>query len=238
LLNASQGMHYIGAPVEIYNAQDFTSATVIPEQNLVVFVVTGGKTLAYDYTINQWSTWTNHTGIGAVLWQGTTFTYLDAAGRVLRQNDGFTDGGVPYPLHFRTAPLRPPEAGIQEWWRLQRVSVIGEYISSHVLVMSLYHDRNEYPTETVTFTPDSVLNLSTWGETGRTWGETGYLWGGSGTREYQFELRCKQQKCETVSFDFYDIPGVPAGGGFELTELAGRWAPKTGLNKQSATRKV
>jgi hypothetical protein len=239
LLNPSQGVVYIGAPVENFNEQDFTATVVVPGQNIVVFLSSDGKTLMFDYLIGEWGAWTNHTGVGCILWRGNTLAYVDADCRVLRQNQSlFTDGGVPYPLHFRLAPVRPPGSGVQGNWRLRRSSVLGKYLSSHVLVMGLYYDRDDFPTEIVTFTPDSVLNLDTWGETGELWGETGAYWGGTGSTEYQFELRTKRQKCETVSFDFYDIPGTPAGAGFELTELALEWAPKTGLTKQPATRKV
>ncbi len=232
------GVQYIGAEVEGFNDLTYVSAQVIPEQNIVVFLSADGVAVVYDYLFRQWGTWTNHTGLDSVVWQDT-YCFLDPDGRVLRQSPGaYTDGGVPFSLHFRMAPIRPPEAGIQDWWRLRRASVIGEYLSPHDLVMSLTYDRDTWATETVTWHPDDVLNLSEWGDDDLTWGDPDELWGGTGTREYQFELRCKHQKCETVTFDFYDIPGLPSGAGYELTELALEWAPKAGLNKQSATRKV
>lgn len=238
LLNPSQGAQYIGAEVEGLNAQNYVSAQAIPDQSVVVFLTDDGKTVVYDYMFNQWSTWTNHAGIDSKLW-GTTYCYLRSDGHLCRQNiSAHTDGGVPFPLHFRTAPIRPPGIGVQEHWRLRRASVLGEYYSPHSLVMSLFYNRDDNATEVVRFEPDEILNLRTWGEDGRTWGEDGYVWGGTGTREYQFELRCKRQKCETVAFDFYDIPGTPHGAAYELTELALEWAPKTGLTKQSADRKV
>lgn len=238
LVNTSQGAQYIGAEVEGYNSQNYVSASAIPDQSIVVFLTDAGATVVYDYLFNQWSTWTNHAGIGAALWD-TTYCYLRADGSVARQSlVNWTDGGVPFSLHMRTAPIRPPELGIQEHWRLRRAMVLGDYYSPHELSMGLIYDRDDFASETVRFVPADVLNLSTWGEDGRTWGETGYLWGGSGSREYQFELRVARQKCETVAFDFYDIPGATPGAGYELTELALEWAPKSGLTKQPATRKV
>ncbi len=234
LLEQNFTVRYLGADVESFGTADIVDATVTPAQNTIVFLTSSGTALIYDYLFGQWGTWTNHPGISSALWNDT-FVWLDTGGRTLHQaEDVYTDGGVFYQMRARLAPIRPAGAGIQNYWRARRIQILGEYLSSHTLHMDLYRNREDSPIESVTFEPDSVLNLSTWGS--GTWGSG--AWGGSGRREYKFELRVAEQKCETLTIEFWDTPGTSIGAGYELTEIALEWAPKAGLGKLAATRKV
>lgn len=239
LYNGS-AVQYVGAEVERFNDQDYVSAAVMPDQSVVVFVTSSGSTLSFNYEFGQWSPWTNNDGIDCVMW-GSVYCHLKSDGRLFRQNPDetqATDGGVFFSLYWRTGPVRPPGVGIQELWRLRRIELVGEYLSSHSGELGLLYNRDESPSETVVWNPDDVLNITTWGDSSETWGESGTYWGGLGDRDYCFELRVARQKCSTVRFEYRDIPGTSSGASYELTELALQWAPKTGLGRQPATRKV
>jgi hypothetical protein len=232
---------YIGAPVERYNVQSFVAATVLPAQSLVVFTATNGPALAYDYLFGEWSVWTGYEAIDAVRWDDRMVALRDT-GHVMRQHDlddrTCTDGGTFYSLYGRTGPVRPQDAGVQEYWRLQRAQILGEYISSHLFEFGLIYDRETDPFETIVWDPSTVVNTTTWGDVAFTWGDSTTVWGGAGDSDYHFELRVARQKCSTVRFEFRDLPGDSVGASYELTELALRWKPKTGLGRVPATRKV
>ncbi len=235
LLGPNLQVQYIGAKVESFGTADIVSTTVLPLQNTIVFLTSTGTALTFNYEFGQWGTWTNHLGLDSVLW-GDAFVYLDTTGRTMHQSTtSYSDGGVFYEMRARLAPIRPPEVqGIQEYWRAQRIQVIGNYMSSHELHIDVYRNREEYPIQSEVFKPDTVLNTSTWGS--GTWGSG--VWGGTGRREYKFDMRFDEQKCETLTLEFWDTPGTVVGAGYELTEIALKWALKVGLGQIAATRKV
>lgn len=235
LVEPNLQVKYIGALVEGFSTADIVSASVTPRQNTIVFLTSTGTALIYDYFFEQWGTWTNHSALDSVLWNDA-LVWLASDGRTMMQSeDLYTDGGVFYQMRARLAPIRPIDAGIQGYWRAKRFQVLGEYVSSHELHVDIYRNREDSPIQSETFVPDDVLNLSTWGGEA-TWGAGS--WGGTGSREYKFEVPVTTQKCETLTLEFYDTPGDVAGAGYELTEIALEWAPKTGLGKVAATRKV
>ncbi len=236
LLTSGPQITYIGAEVEAYNAQDVVSTLVVPDTDQIVFLTSSGRTLMYDTQYRQWSTFTNHTGLGAVNWRGETYAYLRSDGQIyLRDVTTHSDAGVAFQLKFRTAPLRLTD--LQGFWRVRKLNVLGEYKSSHRLQVGVYYNRDEAPLEQFIFTPDTVLNLSTWGSEA-TWG-AGDVWGGSASgRDYQFQHRFKRQKCQSVRLEFEDLSaGAPLGASFELSEIALEVGTKNGIARMPTTRK-
>lgn len=227
---------YVGAEVEAYNAQTVVSALNVPDTDQLVFLTDDGRSLMFDTAYKQWSTYTNHVGLGATNWKGTTYVYLRTDGTLYVRDDSvYTDAGVSYPLRIRTAPLRLND--LQGFWRVRKLNVLGEYKSSHRLQVSVYYNRDEAPLEQFIFTPDDVLNLETWGDDA-TWG-SGDVWGGPRDgRDYQFQHRFKRQKCQSVRLQFEDLTtGVTPGASFELTEIALEVGLKEGIARMPATRK-
>jgi hypothetical protein len=234
LLDQSLNVSYIGADVEAYNSQTFTSATVIPNSNSVVFVAASGFTLLYDYYYNEWCTWTNHAGLAAAVLGGDTYCYLRTDGKLYKRSTEYTDAGVSFSMRVRTAPIRPEH--LQGWWKVIAVAVLGDYRSLHKLKVSLYYDRDEAPAETFTWDPSTVVSTDVWGD-GALWGD-GAFWGGAaGGGEYQFAHRPRRSKCQTIRFEFEDIPGTSPGASYELTELAFVYRDWGGLARLPATRK-
>jgi hypothetical protein len=234
LLSKDFSVAYIGAEVEAFNSLTITSAELVPDQNIVMFLSSDGSTLVYDYIFRQWSTFTNHQGVSGTLWNGK-YTYIDSNGNVFRQNsDKYTDGNTAYKLRLKTGPIRIDD--LQNFWRCKRVYVLAEYFSSHKLRMNTWFNRELAPRETEIFDPLDFISDEKWGDNDF-WG-AGAVWGGDiDSRDYQFSYAPATQKCQSVSFEFEEIPGTEAGRAFELTELALMWAPMQGLGRLEAARR-
>lgn len=75
-LGRDLSVEYVGAPVEEYNSNSVTSATLLADKNQIRFTSSGtNPTLVYDYYLKQWSTFTNHAAADAILWKNA-FTYV------------------------------------------------------------------------------------------------------------------------------------------------------------------
>jgi hypothetical protein len=95
LLGLDLSTEYIGAPVEAYNSSTVTSAFVIPQTNFVLFTLSSGITLMYDYFYGQWGEFINVPAISATLYQGL-HTYINKFGQVFQENPGvYLDGAKP-----------------------------------------------------------------------------------------------------------------------------------------------
>lgn len=234
LLGKDFSVVYIGADAEAFNDQSITSAELVPDQNIAIFLSSDGVPLVYDYLFRQWGTFTGHQGESATLWDNK-YCYLRSDGQVYRQNSSkFTDGGVAYKFRAKTAPIRIDS--LQQWWRVKRIYVLGEYFSSHSLRMNLFFNREAASFETVTWTPSDFIEDSKWGDEA-TWGGDD-VWGGPlDSRDYQMSYAPSRQKVQSISLEFEEIPGTEPGRSFELTELAFRWAPKSGLGRLDAARR-
>jgi hypothetical protein len=234
-IDQQAAVQYIGAPVELYNAQTIFGAHVIPDTNQVVFLCSEGKTLMYDYFYGQWGTFTQHAGTSAVVF-GTDYAYMRNDGIVyVRTPETFTDAGSAFTLRIRTGRFRPED--IQGFFQIGAFLVLGEYKSPHQLAVRIFYDRSEVASSEVLWSPDDVLNTSTWGS-GATWGSDD-AWGGSGALpDYHFERSPRRQKCSQVAFEFEDVITESAGASFELTELLLKIRVRPGLNRVAQLRKI
>lgn len=214
LLDRSLQLSYVGADVEAYNEQTITAATLIADRNQVVFLTDDGAALLYDYFFNQWSTFTAHEGVGAVVWRGA-YAYLrgDAVTRV--QTAGlYTDGLVSYPLKMETAWVKL--RGLQGFQRVRRAHVLGEFKSTHTLRFSVGYDYEPGYDAVALFDPSAAMDADAYGD-----GVYGSgVYGGEGSAVYQFRASLPKQKCQAVRFRFEDVPGDDPGESYEITELA------------------
>lgn len=237
LLTPQLELLYIGADVEAYNTQTFVGAAPVPDSNQVIFVPSSGSALCFDWYYKSWSVFTGHFGLDACVWKEDTFVYLRNDGRVfLRNSDTYTDGGSPYSLKIRTAPIRIEDIA-QGFWLLKHVNVLGDYRSLHRLRVNLYYDRDESPFETFVVTPAGFVETEEFGDD-TPYGDADYYGGDIASSEYQFQFKPKRSKVQTIRFEFLDIPGSGAGASYEITELALEVGLKSGTAKLSAARKV
>lgn len=215
-LGQDLSLTYIGADVEAYNTQRFVSATAVPDSNQIIFLTNDGSTLLYDYFYNAWSRFSNHEGIGSTVWGETDYVYLRSDGRIYKRDvNTWLDAGAPFALRARTAPLRLKNA-LQGFWKLRKLFLLGDWRSEHRLKVKVYYDREVGAFESFTFDPAEFIDTAAWGDWD-TWGDFDY-WGGTRDGQtYQFERKLKRQKCQTVSFEFYDTGAN--GPSYEVSEL-------------------
>lgn len=185
LLRRSLQLAYVGAPVEDYTSQTFTAATLLPDRHVVVFLASSGKSLAYDYLVGQWSTW-SITGLAACVFQGK-YTYA-VSSTVIRQEDAsYQDAGSAYSLIVETPWVKVRDGVRQGFGRVRRVFVLGDQVSTHNLRVRVAYDYelsagNPAWVDDVTWTPTLT-----------------------GPGGYQMRHRTSRQKSEAVKIRFEDV---------------------------------
>jgi hypothetical protein len=219
LLDRSLQSEYIGADVDAYNSHNVISAQVLENQNQVRFLLDSGNCLVYDYFVNQWSVFTNFTGVGATLYQNQ-YTYLGPTGIFYQETPGYyLDDTTPISLKIGTAWIKLSD--IQNFQRIRRLYVVGDYFSPHFLNGQIYFDYETTPSETFQFTPQNVLGLN------------------GDDNVYQFRYHMARQKCEAVQFVIFDdFTGLTAGEGYSLSEFSIEAGLKQGGNKLSPYKTV
>jgi len=220
---------YVGAPVEKYNDADIRAAILINDSNEIRFITASGRTLVYNYQVQQWSTFTGTNAISAVIWK-QKLTYLKSSrGDVFVENpDRFTDAGGSYKLRFKTPWYS--SGGPQSYQRIRALNVLGTYHSSHTLRTRIRYDF-QGNSETGEF-PSSYVNTSTYGD--GAYGDDTY--GGTGDSSYQFRVMLPRQKCQAVQFEIEDVDSY--GRAFEISNLTLEAGYKRGPVKRALTRKV
>lgn len=231
LLDRGMNVSYIGAPVEAYNGQRITRATLLENTHQVRFLTDDGATLLYDYQFGQWSTFTNHEGVDAVLVRGV-YHYLRNDGRVFRQSTEYRDANLQIPLVIETAWVRLGET-IQGFQYLRKVQVIGTWKSACVLRVQwmLDYDVDGNWSEPVEFDATS-MGGSNYGD--GNYGDGNY--GGESPQPFQFTAHIGK-RCQAARFriSFYEAAGA-AGACAELTEMVIEGGAKGPLYKLPVTR--
>jgi len=216
MLDRGLSTHYIGAPVEAYNALTVTSAVLLQDQNQVRFTANDGVALIYDYFSDKWSTFSNHSGNGAVTWLATgKYCYLrDSGGVVFQQSDGYTDNGAAIQMKLKTAWIKPES--IQGYQRCRRALVLGDYKSNHTLEARVSYDFREYSNELHSFNFRTASGQTEFGDDAL-YGDTTY--GGSSDGVYQFRMTLAHQKCDAVRFEFADTVSTDPGQAYSISNL-------------------
>jgi hypothetical protein len=231
LLDRSMAVTYIGAPVEAYNGQTVTAATLVPNTNQVRFLCSSGATLVYDYLYGQWSTFTGHEGQAATVWRGV-YCYTKSDGRVFVEAPGtYTDDGAPIKMRLTTAWVQG--GGLEGFQRVYRVIVVGDYKSSHQMRVRLGYDfHDEYSFEALV-NVESIIGPGAWGG-GTSWGSDG-VWGGA-FPEYGFRISPARQKCTAIRVSIEDSQATSYGEGYAATGIVLLVGTKMGTNKLPAVR--
>lgn len=233
-LNQDFALDYVGAPVERYNAQNITAAHTVPDTNQVILLSDDGVTLMYDYLYGQWGTFTHHEGVSACRY-GDDYAYMRTDGAVWKRTpSAYTDAGSPVILKVRTGRFRPN--GLQGWFKLRTVSILGEYKSPHSLRVRLFYDREQSHTSERVFDVMSVLPEDAFGD-GDPFGDEDWFGGDNGVQDYNFLVESKRMKCSQFAIEFSDIISESAGASFELTELLIEFSVERGPNRMPAKRK-
>lgn len=226
LLGQNLDMRYIGANVEAYNDQTFTAATLIPDENQVIFLTESGSTLMYNYLVDGWSRYTNHEGNHATLFNGV-YTYARTNGEIYRQS-GYTDNGTHYAMKFVTAPIAIK--GVQGKQRIRHVRLLGQYYSPHELRVGVRYDHEPGVIDEGTWNPADGVAVDNYGE--GAYGSGAY--GGAGSPVYQARFNLPRQKCQSVQFviDTINTTGN-AGRAVSIQAIQVEVGAKTGTHELS-----
>lgn len=231
LLDKGTSTTYVGAPVEAYNAQRITRATLVEDTHQVRFLTDAGVTLLYDYQFGQWSTFSNHEGLDAVSVDGV-YHYLRTDGRVFAQAATYADDNLQIPLVIETAHLHLSQT-IQGYQRIWYAQVIGTWKSAHVLRMQY---QTDYDVDG-NWSEPAVFDCTDQGGTAYGAGIYGSgAYGGSAPTPYQFEIHVGLA-CQSIRFrfTFAEAAGV-FGACAELTELLITAGVKGSRNKLPDSR--
>jgi hypothetical protein len=220
LLNRSLETVYIGADVEAYNDLTITSAELIQNENQIRYLTSDGRCLIYDYFYGKWSTWTNHSGNGATIWNANgNYVYLRSDGRIFEQSaTSYKDDNDPIEMSITTSWVKTN--GIQGFQRIRRAFVLGDFKSTHTLQLEIGHDYQTYFNEKHLFNQTNDLEILEYGDS-TPYGTEGFFGTSSGVADgvYQFRAHCKKQKCQSVRFRISDVEEANPGQAYSISSL-------------------
>ena len=204
---------YFGFEVENYNSQDITSSLIIPDRTQIRFLTSSGVSLLYDYFMNQWSTFTNHTGYSATLYRGK-YVYARTDGLIFKENaTTFLDNATAYALSATTAWIKA--SGPQNFERIRLVSMLGAatgFAGHGIQVLPVYN-----------FDSTTQLLTSAYSFT---------------SLNYQYRAWLPLQKCDSIQFIINEITTGVSGESITFTDLGIEIGLKKGLHKLPANRTV
>lgn len=212
LLGRDLGVSYIGAPVEEYNNLSITGADVAPGGNQVRFLSSSGVCQMYDYFYKKWSTFDNHEGAGSAVWDGS-YVYLRNNGQVYRERAGlYTDDAARISRTIETHNIKV--GSLQDMQRVFFVTLIGEYLSAHVLQVEAAYDYSPSYEDPVTYEYANTV----FGDEDSTFGDENEVFGGD-DGVYQVRIDLGGVRCQAVRFRIRDLQPVADGGAFTLAGL-------------------
>lgn len=233
MLDRSKTLSYVGASVEGFNAQRITRTTLLPDRTQIIFLTDSGSTLLYDYLFGQWSTFTNHEGLDAIV-VGGRYYYLRTDGNVFVETPGeYSDAGRPIVMRFETAWIKMTQY-LQSFARFYRAHLLGEGTSPHQLVMQvrtdygahwsapMYLDATSASSSTGWITGDRAGAIGAEPLAGSVYGDGPYgdgPYGGTPAALYQWRAHLGIVG-QAIQFRFEDFQAAGlAGPSFELSEL-------------------
>jgi len=206
----------IGSAVYAYNDQTVRRATLLPDRHQIVFLTDDGSTLLWDYQRDQWSTFTNHEGLDALVLDGT-YHYLRTDGRVFAETPGsYVDDNSHIVMRIETAWIKLG-GYLQGWQRILWAFIIGEFESDHLLGVRYRTDYNDAWSEQIQLDVGNNYNPSVYGAGAYGVGE----YGGPGGDETRYQRAIHLNKrCQSIQFRFEDIEDVTEyGASYQLSEL-------------------
>jgi hypothetical protein len=154
LLTRALEVKYVGAGVDTYNALTVTSASLVDDQSQVRFTTAAGRTLVYDYTWNEWVTFTNQAALSSVIWQNK-FVYVLSTGVVLQESAGaFADAGAAIQQAVELAPIAA--AGSGGWERIYELRLEGDFFAAATFTLKVAYDFGTTVAETLSLALGTV----------------------------------------------------------------------------------
>ncbi len=214
---------YKGAPAEGFNGLDISGAVLMEDINQIRWTTFDGVTIVYDYYYDQWKTFSNYQALACFIHKGK-MTILQSDGSLQSENDNFDDDGSFIKQKLTTGWLKI--GGPQEFQRVYRLYILGEWKSKHTLKVNVYYDYRTYPEQTFEIdATSSDFELAYKPDQSDV--ETGDVIG-----PYQFNLHLERQKCQAVKVSIEDAQvGSIVGESFQLTDFSFLVGKKRGMFK-------
>lgn len=197
-----------GGRVDDYNIHTVTSAVVMEDASEVRFTTEDGPCLVYNYEFDQWSTFQNYEAVSACRGLGGSYIHLKSDGTVRKENDGYNDAGSRYSMAIETSWMSFGD--LQGYQRVYYAMGLGDYLSDHHTRVKIAYDFEDSYSETVYFNVDTDSNISYYGDDA-TYGDSS-VYGGSGVSIYQWYLRPRRQKCQSLKLLIEDVDTISSNG--------------------------
>lgn len=218
LLGRDLQIKMIGDDVFAYRQQHISRATLLPDRPHIVFLTDAdqGRTLLFDYNRGQWSTFTNHTGIDALVIDGSYY-YLGTDGIVYVETPGiYKDGTRHIKRTVETAWIRFADF-LQGWQCVLHAVILGTYYSSHQLAVSYRLDYEDGYRVLNPVDVDAVYAPSNYGTGNYGAGNYSGTLGANTVYQQSFHLN---RRCQAISFRIEDAENADSyGAAFDLSEL-------------------
>ena len=245
LLTRTLDFVYVGDRVEDFNGLTLTSAVLIDELNEVRFTSEEGTALVYNYYFNQWSTFTNHAAVSAVLALGS-MKHLQADGKVQSVDASFDDNGTRIAMAVETgwfsfgasAANWYAQNGPMGFQRVYRLGFLGEFFAHHIMKMQLAYDYEDGYTDTVYYATDGNIASELYGDDAL-YGDS-EVYGGQQGAVLQWRHKPTRQKCGAIKVRLEDIDtvGEESSAAFGFVSMSFEIGVKSGINRFGANRTI
>lgn len=218
LLSRQRQVVDIGNPVEPLASQNFTRTTLLPDRKSILYLTdtADGFSLLWDYDRDQWSKFSNHLGLDAIV-VDNVYHYLRTDSRVFRETPGvYRDDNSRIPLRIETAWIHYQQY-LQGWQKILYAYFLGTYQSPHSLSVRYRVDYNDAYSPAIISDINSNYNPSLYGA--GAYGAGAYGGSDIGGTRYQRRIHL-DRRCQAMSFLIEDVeaPG-DFGASFELSEM-------------------
>lgn len=224
LVDASGSLRNIGDPVNPL-ATACVGAVVSYLDRQVRFYQSEGQSLVWDFESGEWSTWSILPSSACISGELALLGYTDKL--LLETPELYTDDGANYTYAVKTAHLAQKLGSFQ---RVRRFEYLGEPDPwDGQVVINVYRDESDTPSEVHDWQPSLDLNVSVWGSD--TWGLG--AWGDVAVNPpafmqdsiWRLRKRLSVQKCSSISVELmYNGPDrgpVPTALVLEIGQKGG-----------------
>lgn len=210
LLDRGLGVTYVGSPVEGYNSNTITGASIVPNSTQLRTVSNNNAgSVMYDYNVGLWSAFSAHAGVWCGVWQNS-FVFIRSDGSVLKDDPtSFADGDAPINLKAVTGDLCM--AGLAGQMNVRNVMIYGAYRGNHKLFIGYAPDSiSSYP-QTALYDAYTALGGSYYGSSATYGSESPY--GGAFQQELlRMSVGAGLRKCTSFRLSIETTHTVPSEG--------------------------
>lgn len=233
LLDRKFNAVYIGAPMESLNADVVTDAHVINEPTIVRLGSATGTTLQWDYTEQQWSTFSNHPVNDATIWNNVYYYIRSTDGAVMQENQGsYLDDQTGFSMLATLWWIKPGNL-VQGETVVWAFYLKGFFTGNNPFQIDIAIDYNPTSVETHFINPGAGADSSIWGSDA-TWGLS-TPWGGAaapaGIDLLQYRIQPANDLAEAFQITIQDLAPFQATRSWGLDALDMEFGVIPGLRK-------